>query len=285
MDATEDVEWDPSYSISLNEEQNSILINSTNNSPFELSFYNKAPFILTLREHIHNTIQDIYEFDGICDSSSCLLKIIQSKKCDRIEFELESKGVKEININPKNLPNKALIDYPFGIEETKRTNTQALNFLWLQGKQSGLLFMQKNSQNFLIEQSSFIIKNLITSQGHYEFAISVTESNDYQVGYREYIEYESRLIGTILQDFGNYSIKSYSFMTIDPSVVLINLWRRENNNYLRIFNPSYETNHIILTGLSEKSEIMQIDLRNHEKNSVSISDIELKPWKIGTYKI
>ena len=147
--------------------------------------------------HSHDRIQDILDYVGTGDLGEIHLKIIQNRDVPRACFQLDSNGVKQICLTPLIKIEKVKINYPFGIEETKRSSTQTLDMLWLLGETQGILYSQQNSQSFLIDRSNFVIRNLIPTSGHYEFAIFITEGENNSDAMAELIQSLTPLQGII----------------------------------------------------------------------------------------
>ncbi len=107
--------------------------------------------------------------------------------------------------------------------------------LWLLGETQGILYSQQNSQSFLIDRSNFVIRNLIPTSGHYEFAIFITEGENNSDAMAELIQSLTPLQGIYI--YAPIDLQYLSLITLDSSPVISNLWQRSNHSYLRIFNP------------------------------------------------
>ncbi|MDD1778068.1 MAG: hypothetical protein LUQ65_07845, partial [Candidatus Helarchaeota archaeon] len=198
---------------------------------------------------------------------------------------LESNSLKEIILTPVIPIEKSIINYPFGIEETQRSRIETLDFLWLRGEKQGLLFLIKNSQRFIINRKNFAIRNLISSNGRFEFAIAVTEENALHNTVELLNAFQFRLMGIKLPENYEYSKTSDSFLSIAKPLTLINLWRRQKQTYLRLFNPSQQGQSINIQGIFVKTQMQETDLNYNNVRVIHNGYSKLDPWKILTLKL
>ena len=71
-------------------------------------------------------------------------------------------------------------------------------------------------------------------------------------------------------------------LSLNPEINLINLWRRDNQNYLRILNPSNIENRIKLGGLLIKDNLKLMDFNYQIIKDLEKNEIFINPWKILT---
>ena len=204
---------------------------------------------------------------------------------NRLEFFIDTNSLKEVILKPKLKIERSLINYPFGIEETKRSRIQTLDFLWLKGYKQGIIYIQKNSQKFIINRKNFETRNLLFTKGKFEFAISITDETD-SISPLFYVNsFYFKLLGINFD--GNFELNkiSDSFLSVKPSISVINLWRRENSSYLRLFNPSNKEVNIQLEGELIKNQLKEIDFNYNEISLLESNELRIKPWKIKMFKL
>jgi len=163
------------YDIKILKDLETLEIKFMNKVVFELKFLSNFNFQLILEEKFTDNTEERIIIIGKSKNKGFNVQIIQYKEVNRLEFILDSNSVKEVILIPKLKINKSLINYPFGIEETKKTKIQTLDFLWLKGQKQGIIYVQKNSQQFIINHKNFEIRNLMRKNSIYEFAISITD--------------------------------------------------------------------------------------------------------------
>ncbi len=273
------------YKIRILENKKTIEIKFRDKKVCELRFKSKSDYNLSIEHYYKSTIEEVNIIIGRIKEQKFKIKICQYNDINRLEFSLDSNLLREIICYPAVKIQKSLINYPFGIEETKRSNIQTLDFLWLKGEGIGILYMQKNSQKFMINRDNFNFRNSINSKGKFEFAIVITNEDDTN-SISNYINaFQFGLIGVELNNNFEFNQKSQSFLSIQPSVSIINLWRRNNNSYIRIFNPTNNKYQIRLVGPLIKNKLKEIDLNYKEIKSMKESQIEIDPWKFKTILI
>ena len=269
------------FDVRLLKDLKTIQIKFKNKIVYEIQFKSKIPYTLEINQKQSNDIEEITEIKGSMKSKKFNLQITQYNDINRLEFTLDSSILSEIVIIPKIQIEEALINYPFGIEKTKRTKIQSLDFLWLKGLKRGLIYIQKNSQKFIINQETFRISNLIPAKGRYEFCISITEN---QSPLFFVYTYYFRLIGHKFDKETNLISLNSSFLALNPPVPTVNLWQRENSIFLRLFNPSDDKIQVELKGDLIKHQIKETNFNLKEMASLSNKIIEMQPWKIKTLK-
>ena len=273
------------YKLKILEDLKTIAIKYKDKNVCELKFQSKFDYNLSIKKHYKDNIEEKFILTGELDEKTFKIEIIQYNGVNRLEFNLDSNSLREIILIPKIEISKSFINYPFGIEETKRTNIQTLDFLWLKGKNEGIIFMQKNSQKFHIDRYNFKIRNFITSKGRFEFALSITNEDELHSTLNYANSFQFKLFGIQLNHNHKFEKKSMSFLTINQPVTLINLWRRKNNSYLRVFNPSDKQNNIQFEGALIRNQLREINFNYNEIGSKKNRIDKVNPWKIRTFKI
>ncbi|NVM03528.1 MAG: hypothetical protein HWN67_14460 [Candidatus Helarchaeota archaeon] len=273
------------YSVRIREDNKAIEIKFHEKKICELSFKSRNDYELYLENYDKTNIEETNLIAGKIRNTKFQIKIRQYNNINRLEFFLDSNLLKEIVLIPAIKIKKSFLNYPFGIEETKRSNIQSLDFLWLKGERKGILFMQKNSQKFIIDRESFEVRNIINPNGKFEFAIAITDQDDTNSVSNHINSFQYKLLGVELNNNLKFSKKSQSFLSMQPSVSLINLWRRENNFYLRIFNPTNNKYQIKLVGPLVRNKLKEIDLNYKEIQSMPDNQIQIDPWKFKTILI
>jgi len=272
------------YRIKILEDLQTLEIKFMDEVVYELKFQTHFNYELILDEEFADNVEERNIIIGKSKKEGFKVQITQYKDVNRLEFIFDSNSVKELIFIPKFKINRSFINYPFGIEETKKTKIQTLDFLWLKGQKQGIIFVQKNSQQFLINHENFEIRNLMRKNGKYEFAISITDDLN-SISPLFYVNsYYFKLLGiTFDRDFESNSYMD-QFISIEPEVSLINLWRRENGSYIRLFNPTNREVNITLSGKLVKKPLKELDFIGNEITLVDSNKLKFEPWKIKTIK-
>ena len=271
------------YNIEISKDQRGLEISYEKSKVYELKFNANQEYILKVLKEEKNAIENKLFIEGKFKSSIFKLEITQLNNINRIEIQIQAVNIEEIILIPSFQILKSFINYPFGIEETKRSQIQTLDFLWLTGSNRSIIYLQKNSQQFLIDRENFIIRNTIKKNGKYEISISVTNDITFYSAYREIYLYNFKLLGINIDGYYNYLNKTNSFFSIERPIVLINLWRRSGNNYVRILNPDLKTNIVKLTGELIKSPKKLLDFNYTILKKFDKEESQIDPWKIQTY--
>jgi len=273
------------YSLTLSDDRKTLFLKFKDNGVCEITFGSAFDYELTIAKYSKNSIEERFNISGKIKNNNFTLEVVQYTRVNRLEFILDSNNLKEIVLNPSIPILKTIINYPFGIEETHRSKIETLDFLWLQGENQGIIFLIKNSQRFIINRNNFAVRNIINLQGKFEFAISITEENELTKAY-DYIDtYQYRLIGIELQEQYEFSKTSDSFLSIAKPLRLINLWRRQGQCYMRVFNPGEFENHFELTGIWAENELKEIDLNYNDLRAIINGKSRMPPWRIMTLKL
>ena len=238
-----------------------------------------------MEEHVSGKVEDTHVILGKIKNKSFKVEISQYNNVNRLEFKLSSKSIKEIILLPQIEVSKYYINYPFGIEETKRSKIQTLDFMWLKGEKDGILFVQRNSQQFIIERDESKVRNLLYSGGEFEFAIIKTSASGFDNLLNHVNSYNFKFLGVILTKSLEFEQKFDSFLSIESVTNVTNLWRRDNNAYLRIFNPSEVQKTVKLDGPMVEKQLKEINSIYEELGVVKNNEIKLDPWKIRTLMI
>jgi hypothetical protein len=273
------------YKIEILDDLNTIQVKYNKKNVFVLKFNTKQAYELYLEDQFKDDIEERSIIIGMSKNQAFKIELIQYRTINRLEFLIDSHSLQEIILTPKFKIEKSIINYPFGIEETKRSKIQTLDFIWLKGSIQGIIYIEKNSQNFKINRESFEIRNLISSKGRYEFAISITDENS-SISPIFYVKsYYHKFFGVILEENLHFTRNTDTFLSIVPSISVINLWRRKNGSFLRLFNPNNEEQTIKLSGKLVKSQIKELDFNYKVLSSLKSDKVEIKPWKIKTLKL
>lgn len=273
------------YNVTLSEDYNSIEVHFKDNKMYELSFETKSDYSLELIENKRNSVEETWFFQGNIMNDYFKLKIIRYIGVNRLEFELQAKFLKGIVLKPSIKIKRSLINYPFGIEETKRTEIQTLDFLWLISDKKGILFSQKNSQKFSIDRENFEIKNIIYRDGFYNFSIAITKKQSLYLAHKYTKLFNNKLIGIRFEGLPGLEQFSKKFLKVNTPNVLINMWRRGPKIYLRILNASSEQTPVLFGGSIKFHDSKVIDFKYNELEPFENGKYILKPWKILTVKI
>ncbi len=251
----------------------------------ELKFSSEFDYKLKLEEEYKNNLEQRKVIMGHINSDQFKLEIIQYNGINRLEFILDSNMLNHIIITPKVKIRKSYINYPFGIEETNRSSIQSLDFLWLTNEREGILYIQKNCPKFTIDRKNFEIKNHINLKGRFEFAISITSENNIKY-LKKYVDlYHFRLKGIVINKTYKFIKFQDTFLTIKPSLPVTNLWRREDNVYVRLLNPSDDDLEVSIEGALQKGFLKETNLKNMNIKDLKSNKIRIKPWKIKTLRL
>ena len=228
-------------------------------------------------------IEESFIINGFISNKIFTIEITQSIESEQLRFKLDLILIKEIIINPKIKISRSYLNYPFGIEETKRKSFQSLDFVWLMGEDQGLIYIQSNAQKFTIDRKSFTLHNRI-SDGTFEFALSSTKNEPLAKAY-EFIErYFNKLYGIEFKGITPKLRKSDSYLLPSNPFRITNLWSRLSNSYVRILNPSNEKCKLILKGILVKGPMREFNLNNNIKIEGFCTDHLVDQWKIKTYE-
>ena len=252
---------------------------------YELSFLPLIPYDLELKEKYSDEIEEKYIFIGNAKNQSFKVEIVQFSGINRLEIILETNSKNHVILTPKVNIQKSLINYPFGIEETRRRQVQTLDFIWLKGTKEQIIYIQKNSQRFEINQDSFEIKNILYNKGRYESAIVITDKRD-SLSVLEFVNsYYFRLLGISINKQRDIRDEEQSFLSIEPPLPIVFLWRRKTGLYLRTYNPNNEEIVIKLDGILVGNQLKEVDFLFKEIISLKSNQTKIKPWKIKTFKL
>ncbi len=252
---------------------------------YELSFLLLIPYDLELKEKYRNDVEEKYIFIGNAKNQSFKVEIVQFSGINRLEIILETNNKNHVILTPKVNIQKSLINYPFGIEETRRRKIQTLDFIWLKGISEQIIYIQKNSQRFEINQENFELNNILYDKGRYEFAIVVTDKRDF-LSVLEFVNsYYFRLLGISINELRGINDEEQSFLSIEPPLPIVFLWRRKTGLYLRTYNPTNEEIDIKIDGILVGNQIKEVDFLLKELGSLKSNQTKIKPWKIKTFKL
>jgi hypothetical protein len=171
------------YEIKTSKDKKSLEVSFNHEKAFDISFDCAIDYTLEEYDHQRNAIEDSLSFHGNMSNGTFEIKTTQYESVNRLEFTLNALSLKHFVVHPHMKISSSFVNYPFGTEETKRTDIQTLDFLWLRGRHEGLVFVQKNSQKFKINRDTFSIRNVITRNGLYEFALAITSKNSFTTAY------------------------------------------------------------------------------------------------------
>ncbi len=274
------------YEVFILNDNKTIRVKFKNKLLFEIAFNCSLENELFIQNQLSdNCVQSVKIFGKFKNNDNQFeLIITQFDQSNRLEFKLNAISINEIILQPGIEIIESYINYPFGIEKTDRTKIQTLDFLWLKGLAQGILFIQKNSQQFIINQESFEIRNIIKKNGEYEFSISCTKSKDYSSILNEVYSYYYNLASICLGGKKNFKEKTKSFLKVNPTFSVINLWRRKNEIFFRIFNPSEIPRETQFKGDLFRNKIYILNLANVQISSQKSDKLIVEPWKIITFK-
>ncbi|NVM36254.1 MAG: hypothetical protein HWN81_11720 [Candidatus Lokiarchaeota archaeon] len=272
------------YDVEILEDLKTIQIKFKKNEVFELKFNSKLDYKLYLEEQYQDNVVQRFVIIGKLIDQAFKIKLVQYRGINRLEFFLDSNSLQEIILTPLFEINKSIINYPFGIEETKRSKIQTLDFMWLKGPEHGIIYIQKSSQKFKINRENFEIRNLIPQKGRYEIAISITNEND-SISPLLYVNsFYFKLLTTYVDEKLEFNKNGDSFLSIESPISAINMWRRKNGSFLRLLNPSDNRRSIELKGELIKNNVKEIDFNYNVISSTESHNINFNPWKIKTFK-
>jgi len=273
------------YKIEILNDLKTIQIKFNKKKVFELKFNTKQSYELYLKAQFKDSIEERIKIIGKSKNQAFKIEIVQYRDINRLEFSIDSGSLQEIIIIPLFEIKKSIINYPFGIEETRRSKIQTLDFMWLKGSNKGIIYIQKNSQRFKINRNNFEIRNIISKKGKYEFAISIMDEND-SISPLFYVNsYYYKFFGIEIKKNLHFTNNVDKFLSIEPPISVINLWRRENGSFLRLFNPSNKQRIIKITGKLVKDQLKNINFNYNIISSFDSHNIEIGPWKIRTLKL
>ncbi len=273
------------YDIVILEDNQTIEVNFKNSEVYRLKLGSSYDYTLTLIDQIQNELENKFVIQGEIRNKIFTIEINQYNGVNRLEFVLNSELLEEIIVRPSFKILKSLINYPFGIEETKRSNIQTLDFLWLVGEDKSILYIQKNSQQFIINRKNFEIHNLIKKKGIYEFSISILHDVKFYSAFQQVNMYKFNLLGTAIQGNHEYIKTSDSWVSMNPEISLINLWRRGKNCFIRILNESNKEIKLNLKGSLIKNYLKEIDLNYNFINKIEKNKLIMAPWKIKIFEL
>ncbi len=265
-------------------DNHTIEIRYKNNKVYELKFGSSYPYRLSLIKRNQNNIESKYVIKGEIGNKIFNIEIIQYNGVNRLEFVLNSELLEKVIMIPSFKILNSFVNYPFGIEETKRSNIQALDFIWLMGEDQSIIYIQKNSQKFIINRKNFEIQNLLKKKGVYEFSISILHDKDFNSAYQQMTTYKFNLIGTVIQGNHEYVKKIDTWISTNSDITLINLWRRDKDFFLRLLNPSNKKKEINIQGSMIKDDLKEIDFNYNLIKKLKNNKTVFDPWKIKTFK-
>ena len=76
-----------------------------------------------------------------------------------------------------------------------------------------------------------------------------------------------------------------SLLSINPSLSVINLWRRKEGTYLRLFNHEDNAIDSDIDGKIISREILEVNLNLEQETPLKSNKVTLKPWEIKTLKL
>ncbi len=268
------------YDIRILEDNQTIEVRFKNIEIYKVKLAKSGDYSLSLKSQIQNEIEHKLVIQGEIRNKIFTLEITQYNGVNRLEFVLNSELIEEVIVKPSFKILKSLINYPFGIEETKRSNIQTLDFLWLIGEKKSIIYIQKNSQQFIINRNNFQILNLLKKKGRYEFSISLLHDKYFDSAYQQVNTYKFSLLGTAIQGNHEYIKKTDSWLKINPQIILINLWRRDKHSFLRLLNPSNEIKEFTIQGSLIDKNIKELDLNYKVKKELRKNTSVINAWKI-----
>ncbi len=277
------------YKAEILKDGETIQINFKNKPIITLKFNSDRPYQLSIQKEYSNKVFQCLEILGTSNDSKQHFKmsITQQEKGERLEFRLEASFLKELILQPEIQINETHVNYPFGIEKTGRTKIQALDFMWLKGTDKGILYIQKNSPQFLINRESFEVRNVLKKASVHEFCIACTANNSHE--YHDCMNimqsYYYKVLTTIKYDDIDHAMKKHSFFQIEPNVSVISFWRRKNNIFIRFFNPSDKKATVSIQGDMISNKIEKVNFLLEKIAILEEPTIIMEPWKILTFKL
>ncbi|MFO7797701.1 MAG: hypothetical protein R6W84_16270 [Promethearchaeia archaeon] len=278
-------DYDFDYSVKISNSKKTIEVRFKNKYSYKIEFNSKYPYTLEIIDYNETDFKEKYVIKGLFKNGEFFIEISQYKGINKLEFNLNAKLINEIIIKPNFKILETYINYPFGIEQTKRNNIQTLDFLLVKNNKLSLLYIQKSSQKFKIDHNKSEIHNEITGKGTYEFAILLNYKIDITEAYFQSKSYFYNLYGTFLSEFNEPMEKLKSFLSVSSSIMIENIWKREDNQFIRLFNPSEKLKKVKLDGLLISKHIEEINLKYRELGIIDPQDFDMKPWEIKTIKI
>ncbi|MFX1448511.1 MAG: glycosyl hydrolase-related protein, partial [Promethearchaeota archaeon] len=273
------------YHIKISDDLMKIEVKYKNKLVYELSFLLLIPYELELINNYSTNVEDIYVIRGNANNQSFTINIFQFSGINRLEFVLKTNSKNHVILTPKVNIQKPLINYPFGIEETRRSQIQTLDFIWLEGRNEQIIYIQKNSQRFEINQENFELKNILFNGGRYEFAIVITDKKD-SLSVLEYVySYYYKLLGLAIDTKREIYEEKKCFLSINPPLPIVSLWRWKEGIYLRTFNPTNEEIEVNFDGILVGKQLKEVDLLLNEIASINSNKTKITPWKIKTFKL
>ncbi len=272
------------YKISLSKDNKSIEINFKQEPFCSLEFNSVFDYELNQVLHCKDFIEESFVINGLMNKKSFYLEITQSIESEILKFKFDSILMKEIIITPKMKISRSYLNYPFGIEETKRNSFQSLDFVWLMGEEQGLIYIQSNSQKFTLDRKSFALHNKI-SDGSFEFALSSTKNEPLAKAYELVDRYFNKLYGIVIKGINSEVQKSASYLFPSSAFRITNLWSRLSKSYVRLLNPSNEKCNLNLKGIIMKNPIKVLTLEYKIKEKEGNNDFPIDPWKIVTFEL
>ncbi|MFW9950090.1 MAG: hypothetical protein ACFFKA_08195, partial [Candidatus Thorarchaeota archaeon] len=115
------------FNIQISSDSQKIQVKFKNIFGYNLSFSSEIPYSLIIVNKAKDNVEERIVIQGIYKNKEFNLDIVQYKGINRLEFILNSKLFKEIIIEPNLEITNYYVNYPFGIEETKRSNIQSLD--------------------------------------------------------------------------------------------------------------------------------------------------------------
>ncbi|NVM16684.1 MAG: hypothetical protein HWN80_03140 [Candidatus Lokiarchaeota archaeon] len=273
------------YDIKISSELKKIEVKYKNKLIYELSFLPIISYELELINNYKTDVEEKYIFRGNANNQSFTVEIVQFSGNNRLEIILDINSKNHVILTPKVNLQKSLINYPFGIEETRRRQIQTLDFMWLNGINEQIIYIQKNSQRFEINQDNFELKNILFDKGRYEFAIVITDKKD-ALSILEFVNsYYVRLLGIGINQQRAIYHDEKSFLSVKPPLPIVSLWRRKSGLYLRTFNPTNEDIEIKFDGILVGNQLKEVDFLSNEIASFNTNKTKIGPWKIKTFKL
>lgn len=273
------------YSVTISEDQKSIKIFYEKILKYKMQFNSDNTYQLKIEKDLSFRNHKMINIVGYQNKKeSFRLELTLFRFPNIIDFTLHSNNVSEIIINPVMEIEKSFINYPFGIEETTRNKIQSLDFLWMKGKEEGILYMQKNAQKFRIERETFTLRNLIFTNGDYQFSIAILKENSIQRVLELSKNYQFPLLITLMEGDINLKKEENKFLLNMPES-FVNLWQRKSGLYLRLFNPAEHERTVHIKGRKCSSKMKKIDLRYNALEKIEKNQIKMTPWEIITLKL
>ncbi|MHA1272267.1 MAG: hypothetical protein ACTSQP_12480 [Promethearchaeota archaeon] len=272
------------YEIFLAKDNTSLIVNYQNQQVYEISIKSQSNSDLKFNETLRKTSQfkQLIIFESISNGSKVSLYIIQYKDINRVEFCLKAEKIKEIILKPALKIHEIHINYPFGIEKTNRKEIQTLDFLILKDKDKSILLMHKNLHKFILDREKNEYKARIFNKGKFKFAISIINNDESPFYYLNSYYYNLNPIK--LEENLIFPKMEMSFLKTNPLVPIINLFRRNNHSFLRLFNPTPKEIIIQITSAYniKKFDVMNLNLIKIKE--AEANNIRIKPWKIKTLR-